>query len=54
MDQLMHEFRDFGLFMQTIFLVMLYTGGVVVLAVLLIRTAFQAYLYRNVADRSRQ
>lgn len=54
MTDLLKEIKDFGLFLQMIFMVMLYTGFVVMLFVVLIRTVFQAYLYRNVADRSRQ
>lgn len=54
MPDLLKEIRDFGLFLQMIVLVMVYTGLAVVPFVVLIRTLFQAYLYRNVADRSRQ
>lgn len=54
MPDLLKEVRDFGLFLQMIFMVMLYTGFVFALIVVLIRTLFQAYLYRNVAGRSKQ
>lgn len=54
MPDLLKEVRDFGLFLQMLVYVLVYTGLAVIPIVVLIRTLFQAYLYRNVADRSRQ
>ncbi len=54
MTDLMKEVHDLGLFFQAIVLVAMYTGLAVVPVVLLVRGLFQAYLMRNVADRSRR
>lgn len=50
-QQFAAELHNVWLFVQTIGLVMVYTGFIVVPVAALVRALFQAYLARNVAQR---